>query len=145
MARDDDTPKPPEPHNEDRLQWWAEDAPSEASLPEGFPERPDLKRVKDLRSKIQADRESRRESSRGPLARRFDKTAGQQARAIGSYTLIPMLMLAGPAVGYGLGWLAEQQWGGKPWVSVFGVLFGLAAAFQQIFLILKKNAEKNKP
>jgi ATP synthase protein I len=79
---------------------------------------------------------------RNRLTARFDEKVGKQMRDIGSYTLIPSMMLAGPAVGYGLGWLLEKQFGGAPYVSVVGILLGLAAGFQQIILLLRKKTEK---
>ena len=50
--------------------------------------------------------------------------------------MIPAMLLAGPAVGYGLGWLIERWWGGTPWPVVAGTLFGMVAAFRQVFLVL---------
>ena len=57
-------------------------------------------------------------------------------------TLIPALMIAGPAVGYWLGLVVSRKYGGSPWAEVAGLVFGLAAAVRQIYLILKK---KNPP
>lgn len=128
-------PKKPPP-------WWAEDAPAESSLPEGFPERPDVRKVHELRGRMNRERRARKAMGRSRLTAKFDEKMGKQMRDVGSYTLIPALMLAGPAVGYGLGRLLEKQFGGKPWVGVFGLLFGLAAGFHQIILLLKKNSGK---
>jgi len=47
-------------------------------------------------------------------------------------------------VGYGLGWLAEKQWGGEPWTSTGGMLMGLIAAFRQIIILLTKKAKADK-
>lgn len=63
---------------------------------------------------------------------------GRQFRDIGIYTAIPMMMAIGPALGYWLGLQAEKKWGHEPWFSAFGALFGLAAAFRQIWIILKQ-------
>ncbi len=120
--------------------WWADEAPDESHLPDGFPERPDLSRVHELRSRMKQERTARKGSSRGRFFQRFDEKAGKQTRELGTYTLIPTLMLAGPAAGYGLAWLIESRWGGAPYVTVCGILFGLAAAFHQIILLLKKNS-----
>jgi F0F1-type ATP synthase assembly protein I len=130
------------PPSDKPAPWWAEDAPLESSLPEGFPERPDLKKVHELRGRMRSERAARKAMGRNRLTARFDDKTGRQLRDMGAYTLIPMLMLAGPAVGYGLGWLVEKQWDIKPWGMVIGVLLGLAAGFQQIILLLKKNADK---
>lgn len=101
----------------------------EPPLPPDLPEPPDPARVRELRARLDHDRGPRRPAPRG----------GRQARDIGAYTLIPMMMLAGPALGYGLGLLVERKLGGEPWVSVGGILFGLAAAFRQIFLLLARR------
>jgi len=55
-----------------------------------------------------------------------------------------MMMLAGPIVGYGLGWILEKQWGGAPWTGVIGLLLGVLAAFRQIFIILARKAKADK-
>ncbi len=136
-ARSEDQTRPERDHE----PWWADDGPQEKPLPEGFPERPDVKKVHDLRASMRQERAEREAAGRNRMVGKFSAKTGKQVRQIGSYTLIPMMMMAGPAVGYGLGWLLEKQFGGKPWVSVFGILFGLAAAFQQIIIILKKNSE----
>jgi F0F1-type ATP synthase assembly protein I len=146
MTRDDEDRKPTPPDEsggqETPTPWWAEDAPEDSPLPEGYPERPDLSKVHELRGRMNRERATREAASRGKLARKLDEKVGKQALDLGTYTLIPTMMLAGPAVGYGLGWLLEKQFGGAPWVSVGGILFGLAAAFHQIVLILKKNTAK---
>ncbi len=69
---------------------------------------------------------------------------GKQFRDIGIYTAIPMMMVVGPALGYWLGHLAEERWGHAPWLSAGGALFGLVAAFRQIWLILKRQGGKAK-
>lgn len=148
MTRDDEqkkegreTPEPMRPSDE-RVPWWADNGPDPDAQPPGFPERPDLRKVHELRGRMHRERAAREEAGRSRLTAKFNARTGRQARELGSYTLIPTMMLAGPAVGYGLGWLLEKKFGGHPWVSVFGILFGLAAAFQQIILLLKKNAER---
>jgi len=135
-----DDPKDP---SETRAPWWASDGPNE-DLPDGYPEPPDLSKVKALRSKLKQDRANRRKS-RDTLPGRLPIKSGKQVREIGAMTLIPTLMIAGPAVGYGLGMLVNRQFGGSPWPEVGGLLFGLVAAFRQIFLILNKKNAPNPP
>ena len=40
-----------------------------------------------------------------------------------------------------LGWLGgrwiEKRWGGAPWVSLVGVLFGVASGFRELYRIAK--------
>ena len=38
--------------------------------------------------------------------------------------------------------MVERVLGGKPWVSLAGILWGLFAAFRQIYLMLKRRGEK---
>ncbi len=64
---------------------------------------------------------------------------GKQIRDIGGYTLIPMMMVVGPVLGFFIGKWVEKQWGYAPWPSTGGALFGLAAAVRQIYLILTRN------
>ena len=107
-------------------------------LPPGVPEPPDLAKVRDLRQRIKSDRSGRRRS------RGFNKNTGQQARDIGTYTIIPMMMVAGPLVGYLLGKGIEKIFGGEPWPGVVGLLVGLVAAFRQIFLMLAARTKQDR-
>jgi len=78
--------------------------------------------------------------------RQDDKAArrGKQIRDIGSYTLIPMMMLVGPVLGFLIGKWVEKQWGYAPWPSTGGALFGLAAAVRQIYLILTQRDQTRR-
>ena len=111
---------------------------SSQPLPPGVPEPPDLAKVRDLRQRMEKDRAGRR---RG---RRFNQQTGQQARDIGTYTIIPMMMVAGPLVGYLLGKGIENMFGGEPWPGVIGLLVGLVAAFRQIFLLLAAKTKQDR-
>ncbi len=104
-------------------------------LPPGVPEPPDMSKVRDLRERMEKDRAGRRRDRGIPT--------GKQGRDIGTYTIIPMMMLAGPLVGYLLGKGLENIFGGEPWPGVAGMLFGLVAAFRQIFLLLADRAKRD--
>lgn len=109
-----------------------------------LPEPPDSTRVEALRRRLRRDQ---RERARGPagLAQpgaRTSQEVGSRARDIGIYTIIPMMMIAGPAIGYLLGLGAERVFGGKPWPSLAGMLWGMLAAFRQVYLILKDRGRK---
>jgi F0F1-type ATP synthase assembly protein I len=112
------------------------DTPDE-ELPPGVPEPPDMNKVRDLRQRMTKNR------SGGPR-KSLSKNHGQQARDIGTYTIIPMMMVAGPLVGYLMGKGLENLFGGTPWPSVVGMLFGLVAAFRQIFLLLARKGKKEE-
>jgi hypothetical protein len=109
-----------------------------------LPEPPDLARVAELRRRLRQDR--REHSPKIPgldvPGMRTPEEAGRRVRDIGVYTIIPMMMFVGPAIGYLVGLAVEKVLGGKPWPSLLGILWGLAAAFRQIYLILKRRAEK---
>lgn len=52
--------------------------------------------------------------------------------------LIPMLMLAGPAVGFLLGRWLDSKLGWDPWGQLGGLILGLAAGFRESYLIVKR-------
>ncbi|MBM4130088.1 AtpZ/AtpI family protein [bacterium] len=106
-----------------------------------LPEPPDPARVDDLRRRLRSDRRDRARGTGGlPNAE-----TGRRAREIGIYTIIPMMMIVGPAIGYLLGLGAERVFGGKPWPSLAGMLWGMLAAFRQVYLILKERGGKPRP
>jgi F0F1-type ATP synthase assembly protein I len=73
---------------------------------------------------------------------RWDKRKGKQYRDIGTYTLIPTMMVVGPVMGYLLGSLVEKKWGHDPWPTTIGALFGFLAAARQIWIILTRGSGK---
>ena len=64
---------------------------------------------------------------------------GRQLRDVGTYTAIPMMLIAGPALGYFLGTLAAGRWGRSPLFEACGALLGLAASARQIWLLLSRK------
>jgi ATP synthase protein I len=42
------------------------------------------------------------------------------------------------AIGYGAGHWAEQRWGGAPWVSLVGVLVGIASGFRELMRVARR-------
>lgn len=109
------------------------------ALPPGVPEPPDMSKVRDLRERMKEDRA---DGSAGPRGYGSDKA--KQARDIGAYTIIPMMMVAGPVVGYLLGKGWENLFGGEPWPGVVGLLVGLVAAFRQIFILLAERSREDR-
>ncbi len=108
--------------------------------PTEFPEPPDPKRLAEVREHLERE-QARRRAERFQTQRSFGVPIRMgQIKDIGAYTMIPAMLLAGPALGYGLGWLVESRWGGSPWGVVIGSLFGLVASFKQIYLILTKKS-----
>lgn len=111
-----------------------------------LPEPPDPARVAELRRRLRHDKRARGTGRVGldVPGLRTPEEAGRRARDIGAYTIIPMMMLVGPALGYLAGLGIERWLGGKPWPSLAGMLWGLAAAFRQIYLILKQRTDRNR-
>ena len=72
--------------------------------------------------------------------RRDDEADRRGLRDVGMYTTIPMMLLAGPALGYWLGLQAERRWGHDPWFAAAGALFGLAAAVRQIIRVIRQGS-----
>jgi len=72
--------------------------------------------------------------------RRLDPETRRSMRDVGIYTAIPIMLGVGPAVGWYLGHLARQQWGGSVWWEVGGVFFGLAAAARQVYKAIKQGS-----
>jgi len=110
-------------------------------IPDSYPEPPSLKAVDDLRSRLRVERSEMEEDITSPRGR-LNHSVGKRAKDLGSYTLIPSLMLAGPFVGYALGRLAERYFTIEPWGAVVGMLVGMVAAFREVFLLLKRKQEK---
>lgn len=109
-----------------------------------LPESPDPERVRRLREQMRSSRSNESSHSNLLASRRDRNSKRNRARDLGAYTLIPMLMLAGPAVGYGVGLLAQRQWGGEPWGAVIGVLVGMVAGFRQVFLLVADIQKRNR-
>jgi hypothetical protein len=74
--------------------------------------------------------------------RRDDDPDRRGLREVGIYTTIPMLLLAGPALGYWLGLQAQNRWGHDPWFAVGGAVFGLAASIRQIVKVIRRGSEE---
>jgi F0F1-type ATP synthase assembly protein I len=129
------------PESGERQPWWAQESPDTTPLPPGYPDRPDARKLASLQEDLHRDRMARLASQNNTRVEKYAARVGKSAKDIGTYTLIPAMMIAGPTVGYGLGWLVEWKWGGAPWPGVIGLLFGLVAAFRQIFLILARKTK----
>ena len=79
------------------------------------------------------------------MPRRPDRDNPERRRAmrdVGLYTSIPIMLGVGPAVGWYLGRLAQNRWGGDPWWEVGGVLFGLAASIRTIYKVIREGSRE---
>jgi F0F1-type ATP synthase assembly protein I len=52
--------------------------------------------------------------------------------------LIPMLMLAGPVVGFLTGRYLDGRLGWAPWGQIAGLALGLGAGFRESYLIVRR-------
>lgn len=71
-----------------------------------------------------------------------DEESRRSMRDIGLYTSIPIMLGVGPALGWYLGRLAQQRWGGDPWLELGGMLFGLTASIRTVYKIIKQGSEE---
>lgn len=67
-----------------------------------------------------------------------DENSRRDIKQIGLYAAIPGLLLAGPLIGYVIGWWLDGKFGTAPYLSALGVLMGIAAAGLEIFQIIRK-------
>lgn len=75
---------------------------------------------------------------------KFSST-GSEVRQIGLAFAIPGMLLAGPLVGYGLGWCIDMYLGAPEWVRPIGLVLGFIAGIRETVIALKKlTAEQNK-
>ena len=106
-------------------------------LPPGVPEPPDMEKVRDLRQRMTKNRSGHR---RKPLS----QDHGKQARDIGTYTIIPMMMVAGPLVGYLMGKGLENLFGGTAVAERGGHAVRTGGGLRQIFLLLARKGKKEE-
>mgnify|MGYP006282521129 CR=1 FL=1 len=71
-------------------------------------------------------------NDQGP--RRKDSVYSQ----IGLALSIPSMLLAGPLVGYGIGYLVRQWTGWGEWVTFFFIVLGFVAAVRETIKIIRK-------
>ncbi len=65
-------------------------------------------------------------------------------RQIGLLTAVPMLLLVGPLIGYFAGDWADRYFGTEPYLSVLGVILGLASAGIETYNLVKKASATEK-
>lgn len=65
-------------------------------------------------------------------------------KQIGVLTTIPILLLAGPAVGYFIGAWIDRNFRIYPWFTILFVLLGFTAAGREIVRLLKVVLKEDK-
>ena len=63
---------------------------------------------------------------------------GRVVRQIGLVTTIPMILAAGPLVGFWIGQWGDMRFGTDPWGKVFVSLLGFAASVKQVVSIIHR-------
>ena len=72
------------------------------------------------------------------MNRKRNTTSDAQMRQIGLAMSIPMLLAAGPLVGFGLGWLVRRWTGWGVWVTVVFLLLGMVAGIRETIKVIRK-------
>jgi F0F1-type ATP synthase assembly protein I len=63
---------------------------------------------------------------------------GSLLRQTGTALAIPGLLLAGPLVGFGLGWCIKTYLGGPGWSPGVGLIVGLISGIRESIIVIKK-------
>jgi len=63
---------------------------------------------------------------------------GKLVRQIGTVTTIPMILVAGPLVGYWIGQWGDSHFGTQPWGQIVVALLGFIASLKQVVGIIKR-------
>lgn len=63
---------------------------------------------------------------------------GKFVRQIGTVTTIPMILAAGPLVGYWIGQWMDGRFGTEPWGKILVSLLGFVASLKQVITIIRR-------
>lgn len=74
------------------------------------------------------------------LKRKDDKSAGY--RQIGFLTLIPIIMVVAPLLGYFLGSFLDEKLGTEPYLMIIFIVFGFVAAGKEVYELIKRSAKE---
>ncbi len=74
------------------------------------------------------------------LKRKNDKSAGY--RQIGFLTLIPIIMVVAPLLGYFLGSFLDEKLGTGPYLMIVFIVFGFVAAGKEVYELIKRSAKE---
>lgn len=74
------------------------------------------------------------------LKRKDDRSAGY--RQIGFLTLIPIIMVVAPLLGYFLGSFLDQKLGTEPYLMIVFIVFGFVAAGKEVYELIKRSAKE---
>lgn len=65
-------------------------------------------------------------------------------RQVGIFTAIPMILVAGPLVGFFLGRLLDAQLHSAPWGLVGAILLGLAASVRETIRMIRQAMRESQ-
>lgn len=68
-----------------------------------------------------------------------------QLKQLGALTAIPIILLAGPAVGYFMGSWLDRQFRIYPWFTIALMVLGFVASGREIFRLLKEISKDEAP
>jgi len=71
--------------------------------------------------------------------------AQNTVKQLGLATLIPLVLLSGPIVGYFLGSILDEKLKISPWGVTCIMLLGFIASVKETIQIIKKISKTNKP
>jgi len=67
-----------------------------------------------------------------------------QIRQVGILTTIPILLVAGPAVGYFAGSWIDQKTGKEPWFTAVLIVIGCIASGRQVMRLIQMVNRENR-
>lgn len=67
-----------------------------------------------------------------------------QVKQIGALTAVPVILVAGPLLGYFAGVWADRKFRLFPWFTLIGLLAGFVASGREIFRLLRQFLEEDK-
>ncbi|KPJ49293.1 MAG: hypothetical protein AMJ41_03200 [candidate division Zixibacteria bacterium DG_27] len=74
------------------------------------------------------------------LKRKDDRSVGY--RQIGLLTLIPIIMVVAPLLGYFLGSFLDEKLGTEPYLMIVFIVFGFVAAGKEVYALIKRSAKE---
>lgn len=66
----------------------------------------------------------------------------KRRRQVVLLSTIPMVLIAGPLIGFFIGQFIDQKFGTAPWVMVFFLIIGATASVKQTLRLLTRAQEK---
>ena len=69
---------------------------------------------------------------------------GKLVRQIGVVTTIPMILVAGPLVGYWIGQWGDSRFGTDPWGKTIVALLGFVASLKQVITVIQRWIKETK-